>query len=151
MYDRLLARLTVNYSCTVVSLKAQGHCEGGSLRLGGVVSVEVLHFDLILVLIDILEHQHFHCVLERSWIFEINRKASITDFVLWLFSGFLELLGELGVFSSGWGLGTLLSYLVGSSWSFNFEVNLLILLVLVLLNHDALVSNFIIMFNFFFF
>jgi len=113
------------------------------LRLGSVVRVKVFNFDLIFVLVGVVEHEHLHRVLERCWILEVDGETSLTEFVFGLLPSLCELSIELLEFSCWRSLRTLLSNLVGCTWCLNLEVDLLVLVLFAILFKDALIPYFI--------
>lgn len=143
LYDGLLAWLVV-YNCgSVVSLQAHGHSEGSGLSLSGVVRVKLFNFDLIFVLVGVVEHEDLHGVLERRWVLEVDGEASLADLVLSLLPSLGKLSAEFLEFSRWRGLSALLGNFVGSTWCLNLEINFLVLILLAILFKDAFIPYFI--------
>lgn len=88
------------------------------------MSIKLLNLDFLLILLRVVENDDLHCALELLWVLEVNSEATFTKFIVWLLTSFRKGFDEVGIvlliFDS---LGTLLSNLIGSSWSFNLEVN----------------------------
>lgn len=137
--------MIVDNSCTVVPLEAQGHGEGGRLGLCGIVRVEVLNFDLLLVFIGIVEDNDLHGLLERLWVFEIYLEATLTEFILWSLASLVKLTVKSRVLGRWRSLSTLFCNFVSCSWRLYLEVDLLVLLLFALLLHKTFVPHFIIM------
>jgi len=143
--------LIVNNGGSIVTLEAHGHGERGSLGLSSVVCVKVLNFDLLLVLVCIVEHEHLHGVLEGSWVLELNVEASGTEFVLTLLPSVSKLDIKLLEFARWRSLCTLLGDFVGCSWCLNLEVNFLVLIDLDSLLEETFIPYILIMLIFFIF
>lgn len=126
--DRLLARLIVDDGGADFSLERHGHSHGGSLRLLGVLRVELLLLDGRLVhgAGRIVENDNAHGVLELSGILERDLEAAFAELVLRSLASSVKLRGESLVLGMvGNDLSALLGDLVGSTRSLNLEINLL--------------------------
>ena len=143
LYDGLFAWLVV-YDCgSVVSLQAHGHSEGGGLSLSRVVCVKLFNFDLIFVLVGVVEHEDLHGVLERRWVLEVDAEAALPDLVLCLLPSLSKLSIEFLEFSWWRSLCALLGNFVGCTWCLNLEIDFLVLILLTILFEDAFIPYFI--------
>jgi len=115
------------------------------------VRVKVLNFDLLLVLVCIVEHEHLHGVLEGRWVLELNVEASGTEFVLSLLPSVSKLSIKLLEFGRWRSLCTLFGDFVGCSWCLNLEVNFLVLINLGSLLDETFIPYILIMLKFFIF
>lgn len=88
------------------------------------MSIKLLHLDFLLILLRVVENDDLHSALKLLRVLEVNSEATLTKFIVWLFTSFREGFDEVGIvlliFDS---LGSLLSDLIGSSRGFNLEVN----------------------------
>lgn len=98
------------------------------MRLSWVVGVKLLNLDFLFVLVGIVEDDHLHCALERCWVLEVYREATLAKLVLWLLPGLLKLASETLEGRGWWGLSTLLSNFVGGTRGLDLKVDLLVLI-----------------------
>lgn len=126
--DGLLARLVIDDGGTDLGLKGHGHRHGCSLGLLGVLRVELLLLDGLLVqgTSGVIENDDMHCVLKFGRVLERNLEATLAELVLGLNARSLKFLCQFLILTLGRDhLGTLLGDLVGRTGGFDFKINLL--------------------------